>query len=119
MNRLTESYGKNQFRVIGNSTIYDRNPKKSKRLAYALAKLFKIEESEEWHILSDGEFPKNEKQCVVTALVNGEKIVLTGYWDEKAKDFRNEESIYFGDILLIPIAWKELPQPWEGEWDVK
>ena len=67
------------------------------------------------HLLSDEDYPPNEKQYIITASVNGEKIVFTGYWDEKRKDFLYGEYIYFGDVLLIPIAWKELPQPWEGE----
>lgn len=114
--RLTVPYGEGRhFRVIGDSTIYNQNPKRSSHLAYALAKLFRIEEGEKWHLLSDEDYPTNEKQHIITASSNGEKIVLTGYWDEKAKDFLNEESIYFGDILLNPIAWKELPQPWEGD----
>lgn len=70
---------------------------------------------QKWHLLSDEDYPPNEKQYIITASVNGEKIVFTGYWDEKRKDFLYGEYIYFGDVLLIPIAWKELPQPWEGE----
>lgn len=44
MERLTEPYGTNYFRVRGNKTVYNRHPKKSSRVAFALAKLFQMEE---------------------------------------------------------------------------
>lgn len=44
MERLTEPHGTDYFRVRGNETVYNRHPKKSSRVAYALAKLFQMEE---------------------------------------------------------------------------
>lgn len=44
MDRLTEPCGADYFRVRGNKTVYNRNPKKSSRVAFALAKLFQLEE---------------------------------------------------------------------------
>lgn len=43
MERLTEPYGTDYFRVRGNKTVYNRNPKKSNRVSYALAMLFRYE----------------------------------------------------------------------------
>ena len=44
MERLTEPYGTDHLCVCGNKTVYNRNPKKSSRVAFALAKLFQMEE---------------------------------------------------------------------------
>lgn len=44
MERLTEPYGNDCFRMCGNKTVYNRNPKKSNRVVFALAKLFHMEE---------------------------------------------------------------------------
>lgn len=44
MERLTEPYGADYFRIHGNKTVYNRNPNKSSRVAFALAKLFRLEE---------------------------------------------------------------------------
>lgn len=51
MPRLTEPFGPDYFRVIGNKTVYSRNPKKNSRVAFALAKLFSLEQD-----LADTEF---------------------------------------------------------------
>lgn len=45
MERLTESWGADHFAVKGNATVYNRNPKESQRVACALAKLFRYEDS--------------------------------------------------------------------------
>lgn len=44
MERLTEPYGAEYFRLCGNKTVYSRIPKRSSRVAFALAKLFRLEE---------------------------------------------------------------------------
>lgn len=44
MERLTEPYGEDYFKVCGNKTLYTRKPQKSSRVAFALAKLFQMEE---------------------------------------------------------------------------
>lgn len=45
MERLTEPYGKDYFRLCGNKTVYSRKPARTNRIAYALAKLFYYEDS--------------------------------------------------------------------------
>lgn len=47
MDRLTEPFGPNHFRVCGNKTIYNRKPQKINRVSYALAKLFRLEDDQE------------------------------------------------------------------------
>ena len=47
MDRLTEPFGPNHFRVCGNKTVYNRKPPKSSRVSYALAKLFRLEDDQE------------------------------------------------------------------------
>ena len=44
--RLTEPCGAEHFRIRGNNTVYNRNPPKSSRVSYALAKLFQYEDLE-------------------------------------------------------------------------
>lgn len=43
MDRLTEPYGTDYFRVCGNKIVYSCKPAKSSRVAFALAKLFQYE----------------------------------------------------------------------------
>lgn len=43
MERLTEPYGPDYFRVRGNKTVYNRNPSKSSHISCALARLFQYE----------------------------------------------------------------------------
>ena len=45
MERLTETWGPDHFVLKGNKTVYNRNPPKKQRVAYALSKLFRYEEA--------------------------------------------------------------------------
>lgn len=45
MERLTKSLEDHYFSIVGNKTVYNRNPKKSSRVTYALEKLFQYEET--------------------------------------------------------------------------
>lgn len=45
MERLTETWGPDHFVLKGNKTVYNRNPPKKQRVAYALSKLFQYEEA--------------------------------------------------------------------------
>lgn len=44
MERITEPCGADYFRIKGNKTVYSRKPSRSSRVAFALAKLFQMEE---------------------------------------------------------------------------
>ncbi len=60
--RFTEPGSNTSFRVMGLSTIYDRNPQKTQRLSMALAKLFRMEQQGIDYYL---EHPEHQEYCSV------------------------------------------------------
>ena len=60
MKRFTEPGSNTSFRVMGLSTIYDRNPQKTQRLSMALAKLFRMEQQGIDYYL---EHPEHQEYC--------------------------------------------------------
>lgn len=58
--RRTEPGSDTSFRVVGLSTIYDRNPPKTQKLSVALAKLFRMEqEGLEYYL----DHPEHQEYC--------------------------------------------------------
>ena len=60
--RFTEPGSDTSFRVIGLSTIYDKQPPKTQKLSMALAKLFRMEQQGIDYYL---EHPKQQGYCSV------------------------------------------------------
>lgn len=60
--RMTEPGRDTSFRVVGLSTIYDRQPPKSQKLSMALAKLFRMEQMGVDYYL---EHPEHQEYCSV------------------------------------------------------
>lgn len=58
--RMTEPGRDTSFRVVGLSTIYDRQPPKTQKLSMALAKLFRMEqEGLEYYL----DHPEHQEYC--------------------------------------------------------
>jgi len=107
MNRVTEQYGKQYFRVRGNKTVYNRNPEKSSRVACALAKLFEYE--------STGMEPEE--------IVDG-KILDSANWIPVVERIPEENGQYLvtvrEDDPLLPMVFLDIAS-WEEDtgWDTE
>lgn len=65
-----------------------------------------VEERE--HIVVEGDLPKQKGRYTVKVSANGQKQTIIGHWEPQKQDFMTEESIYFSDLLLIPLEWRPI-----------
>lgn len=121
MDRLTETWGQENFVLKGNKTIYNRKPMKRQRVTYALAKLFRYEatglEPEE---ITDGKMltgwipvaerlPQKKETVLVQTWCGTMHTAWYGLNSEKWKS--NDDS---GERYQV-VAWMPLPKPYEEE----
>lgn len=110
MDRLTEPFGPNHFRVCGNKTIYNRKPQKINRVSYALAKLFRLEDDQEpqavrW-IPVEERLPEGGEEVQVTVRHGYTDI---GYYDESREEWWASDDAGIMDV----IAWKPMSEPYQ------
>lgn len=72
---------------------------------------------QKWHVVAEGDLPPKPKDGIKRYLVTkqrqndwSKRIVTALYWD--GNDFYNDG--LSGSRIRYVLAWRELPEPWEG-----
>lgn len=62
----------------------------------------------EWHVVADGDLPEEKWFYQCTVLDNHKNEVFI------ADVYKEAAGFFFDNELYEVIAWRELPEPWEG-----
>ena len=68
-----------------------------------------LKETPTWHVVADGDLPEEKGfyQCTISDNQKNE-VFIADVYNETTGFFSNNE-------IYEVIAWRELPEPWEGE----
>lgn len=77
-------------------------------IGFSPEELQQLVDRQKWHVVADGDLPEGKRFYQCTVLDNQKNEVFVA-------DVYNETTgFFYNNELYEVIAWRELPEPWEG-----
>lgn len=78
-------------------------------IGFSPEELQEIVDKQKWHVVAEGDLPdeKGFYQCTVSDNYKNEVFIADVY--------KEAAGFFYDNELYEVIAWRELPEPWEGE----
>lgn len=77
-------------------------------IGFSPEELQQLVDRQKWHVVADGDLPEEKWFYQCTVLDNQKNEVFIAEVYKKAAGF------FYDNELYEVIAWRELPEPWEG-----